>query len=212
MAAHVPPLRFHALTGIYDDVVRLTMRDESLKRRLVEQSRLADARDVLDLGCGTATLTAMIKRAAPDVRVTGVDVDRRALDLARKNLAGVDVQLVEASIAELPMPDASYDRVLSSLVLHHLDHAGKRAALAGAHRVLRPGGELHILDWGPPQDLAMRAAFLAVRLLDGFETTRDNARGRLPELIAQAGFVDVVVAGRRRTVFGTIELYSARRP
>lgn len=210
---YTPALRFDVLTDLYDDLVRLTMRDALLKERLVEQAHLVDAHDVLDLGCGTATLTTMIKRAAPDARVTGVDIDPRVLDLARKNVAkaGVDVQLVTASVTDLPFRDHTFDRVLSSLVLHHLDTEDKRAALAGALRVLRPGGELHVLDWGAPQDLAMRAAFLSVRLLDGFETTRDNARGRLPRLMVEAGFCDVEIVERRRTVFGTIAFHRARR-
>lgn len=210
---YTPALRFDALTGLYDDLVRLTMRDALLKQRLVEQARLADARDILDLGCGTGTLTTTIKRAAPNARVTGVDIDPRVLELARKNVAkaGVDVRLVAASVTDLPFPDHTFDRVLSSLVLHHLDTDEKRAALAGALRVLRPGGELHVLDWGSPQDLAMRAAFLSVRVLDGFDTTRDNAHGRVPQLMSEAGFRDVEVVDRRRTVFGTIAFHRAKR-
>lgn len=210
---YTPALRFDALTGFYDGLVRVTMRDELLKRRLVEQARLDDARDILDLGCGTGTLTTIIKRAAPNAQVTGVDIDPRVLELARRNVAkaGVDVRLVAASVTDLPLQDHTFDRVLSSLVLHHLDTDEKRAALASALRVLRPGGELHVLDWGAPQDLAMRAAFLSVRLLDGFETTRDNAHGRLPRLMGEAGFCDVEVVGRRRTVFGTIAFHRARR-
>lgn len=210
---YTPALRFDALTGLYDDLVRVTMRDELLKERLVEQARLEEARDVLDLGCGTGTLTTMIKRAAPNAHVTGVDIDPRVLELARKNVAkaGVDVRLVAASVTDLPFEDHTFDRVLSSLVLHHLDTDEKRAALAGALRVLRPGGELHVLDWGAPHDLAMRAAFLSVRLLDGFETTRDNAHGRVPRLMSEAGFCDVEVVERRRTVFGTIAFHRAKR-
>ena len=211
MRTYIPALRFHALTGIYDEFVRVTMRDEALKRRLIEQAGVGEAQDILDLGCGTATLTSMIKRAAPRARVTGVDIDPHVLELAKKNLASADVELVAASITDLPMRDASFDRVLSSLVFHHLDTAGKRAALANAYRVLRRGGELHVLDWGAPQDLAMRAAFLAVRFFDGFETTRDNARGYLPQLIADAGFIDVEVVHRQRTVFGTVAFHRGRR-
>lgn len=210
---YTPALRFDALTGLYDSLVRVTMRDELLKRALVEQAHLGVAHDILDLGCGTATLTTLIKRAAPDARVTGVDIDPRVLDLARRNVAraGVDVRLVAASVTDLPFEDRTFDRVLSSLVLHHLDSDEKRAALAGAFRVLTPGGELHVLDWGAPLDLAMRAAFLSVRLLDGFETTRDNAEGRLPQLMVEAGFCDVEVVERRRTVFGTVAFHRARR-
>lgn len=79
-------------------------------------------------------------------------------------------------------------------------------------RVLRPGGELHVADWGPPQNVFMHMAFLAVQLLDGFETTSDNVRGLLPVLMLQAGFVDVYWAARFATMFGTLALLRACKP
>ena len=87
----------------------------------------------------------------------------------------------------VPLPDRSFDRVVASLVLHHLTTAQKRAALTEAYRVLRPGGRLHVADWGAPRDPAMRLAFLALRTLDGFERTRTHARGELPDMVAVRG-------------------------
>ncbi|MGA2454616.1 MAG: methyltransferase domain-containing protein [Solirubrobacteraceae bacterium] len=102
--------------------------------------------------------------------------------------------------------------MVASLVLHHLTTAQKRTALAEARRVLRPGGRLHVADWGAPQDLAMRGAFFALRVLDGFERTHAHARGELPALIERAGFSDVKCRDRLRTGWGTLELLSAHRP
>ena len=101
-------------------------------------------------------------------------------------------------------------RVVASLLLHHLTAEGKRAALAEARRVLGPDGELHVADWGRPDGLLMQAAFLPVRVLDGFETTSDNARGALPAMITSAGFERVEETRRRRTVFGTLVFLRAR--
>ncbi|MHB1242982.1 MAG: class I SAM-dependent methyltransferase, partial [Gaiellaceae bacterium] len=97
-----------------------------------------------------------------------------------------------------------------SLLFHHLTLDGKRATLAEARRVLRPGGELHIADWGRPHDPLMRAAFLPVQLLDGFATTADNVRGALPALVAAAGFDPVRETRRRRTAFGTLTFLRAQ--
>ena len=77
-----------------------------------------------------------------------------------------------------------------SLLLHHLDAAGKRAALAEAHRVLHPGGRLHIADWGKPQDPLMRAGLYTLAIFDGFDGIRDHAAGRLPLFIEDAGFAE----------------------
>ncbi|MBN1529234.1 MAG: methyltransferase domain-containing protein [Thermoleophilaceae bacterium] len=103
-----------------------------------------------------------------------------------------------------------YDPLLA-LVLHHLVPETKRAALSEAARVLRPGGRLHVADWGRPQDLLAAAAFSVVRLAGGVVPTRDHAAGRLGELIAAAGFELDPSSERLRTAWGTLELVSAAR-
>jgi SAM-dependent methyltransferase len=95
--------------------------------------------------------------------------------------------------------------------LHHLAPAPKQSALSEAHRVLRPGGVLHVADWGRPADPLAAAGFAALRLIDGREGTRDHAAGRLPALIAAAGFEEPAVTTRLRTPFGTLELLRAQR-
>jgi hypothetical protein len=77
---------------------------------------------------------------------------------------------------------------------------------------LRPGGQVHIADWGKAQDAVMRGAFFLIQLLDGFATTTDNVRGKIPEFLREAGLADVRETGRLRTVFGTLSLYRGERP
>lgn len=111
----------------------------------------------------------------------------------------------------LPQPDASCDRVVMSLVLHHLASADKVAAISEAARVLRPGGRLHVADWGRPRDPLMKVAFLVVRTLDGFSNTREHAAGILPDLIQDGGFAEPQLRTRLRTAWGSLELLSAAR-
>ena len=58
----------------------------------------------------------------------------------------------------------------------------------------------------------MRAAFLAVQILDGFETTTDNVRGKLPSMMELAGFKDIAETHREMTMFGTLSLYRGVAP
>ena len=206
MAQYVPALAFRTLTRFYDPLLRLTLRDEAFKRELVAQCALESEMRVLDVGCGTGTLTLMIAAAKPHTHVTGVDGDPDVLRIAREKAgrAGVAVDLVEGLATALPFAEASFDRVTTSLVLHHLTREDKAVALREMHRVLRPGGELHVADWGKPHGPGMRAAFLGVQLLDGFATTRDHAAGRLPSFVADAGFIDVTETRRWRTIYGTL--------
>jgi SAM-dependent methyltransferase len=110
----------------------------------------------------------------------------------------------------LPLEDGCADAVVMSLLLHHLESDGKRAALEEARRVLRPEGRLHIADWGKPQGALLRAGFLFLQLLDGFANTRDHAAGRLPAFIEAAGFDEATTWRRLRTPWGSFELTSAR--
>jgi len=126
--SYVPALGFRWLTSLYDSVVQWTMRERTFKRALLVQASVAPGHRVLDLGCGTATLTALIKRSVAGIEVIGVDVDPQALRIARAKIerSGLDVRLDQARTSVLPYADASFDRVVSSLVFHHLTPSEKR--------------------------------------------------------------------------------------
>lgn len=211
MADFIPALRFHALTRLYDPVVRATTRERAFKRALVEQVRPRSGATVLDLGCGTGTLTVQLALAYPEAQVFGVDADAEALAIATRkaSTAGAKTGFQLGDARRLSFEDDSFDAVVSSLFFHHLSGAGKREVLREARRVLRPGGELHVADWGRPGNALSSAGFLLVRLLDGFEATRDNAAGTLPRMIQEAGFGEVRETRSFATFLGTIRLYLA---
>jgi len=213
-APYVPALGFAALTRLYDPVLRATLREDVFKRALVAQAAATSGSRVLDLGAGTGTLTMLLQRAAPGATVVGVDGDPDILALARRKASAAELVLrFDHGMADaLPYDDGSFDRVVSSLLFHHLTPAVKRRALAEAHRVLAPGGELHVADWGRPQNALMRVLFVGIQLLDGFATTAENVDGMLPDLFREAGFHDVRETRAFATVFGTIALYRGRRP
>ena len=185
--AYIRPLSFDWLTPLYDRILPLLLPEVALKRRLIEQARISPRARVLDLGAGTATLTILIKQAHPDAEVVGLDGDAHVLEIAaaKATAAGVRLQLDEGFATELPYDDATFDRVLSSLMLHHLTGEDKRLAFAEVHRVLRPGGELHILDFGKPHTVA---AYLISLVMRHAEQTADNIRGRVPCDAARSRF------------------------
>lgn len=206
---YVPALRFHALTRFYDRLLGATTKEEKFRRLLLEQANVRPDQRVLDLGCGTGTFAILTKLAVPTAEVVGLDADERVLALARKKAEarGVSITFCHALAHTAPFEDGTFDRVTSTLFFHHLTSAHKLRALERARALLRPGGEIHIADWGSPQNAMMRIAFLAVQLLDGFETTADSVAGMLPALMFHAGFDDTVETYRESTVFGTLSMY-----
>ena len=209
--SYIPALGYRWLTRFYDPVVRLTTREGTFKQELLRQAGVEAGQRILDLGCGTGTLAAMVKRASPDAEVFGLDADPAALKLTQMKLdaSGVEVRLDQGLASALPYAPGLFDTVLSSLFFHHLPSELKQEAMREAFRVLRPGGRFHIADWGKPTNPAMRLAFVAVQILDGFTTTSDNVRGLLPDFLRAAGFENVRITNSYSTPLGTLSLYQA---
>jgi ubiquinone/menaquinone biosynthesis C-methylase UbiE len=211
---YIPALRFRALTRFFDPFIRVAMPETRFKQQLVEQAAPEPGQRILDIGCGTGTLVLRVETAQPDAEVVGLDADPEILEQARTKAeaAGARARFDQGFSTELPYEDESFDVVLSTLFFHHLTGADKRRTAGEIARVLRPRGELHIADYGRPQDPLMRVLFSSVRLVDGLEQTRDNAAGALPQIFEQGGLVDIAETGRMRTALGTLALYRARRP
>ncbi|WP_456425081.1 class I SAM-dependent methyltransferase [Rhodocaloribacter sp.] len=211
---YVPALGFRPLTPCYDAVVGCTTRERTFKRALIRQADIEPGQRILDLACGTGTLSIRIKQACPEAEVVGVDGDPEILSLAARKArrAGVSVRLDEAMSFDLPYPEAHFDRVVSSLFFHHLSWTDKQRTAREVYRILRPGGQFHVADWGKAEHAGMRALFVFIQLLDGFGNTRDNVAGRLPELFEGAGFDEVAKTRTFSTLFGTMALYRAVKP
>ena len=145
---YVPALNLRLLTPLYDPLLKFGMREEIFKSRLIEQAHLEPSMRLLDLGCGTATLTMMIKRTHPQVEVIGLDGDPAILRIARKKVvkSGLTISLDIGMAYALPYPDGYFDRVVSSMVMHHLLSESKSRTMAEIHRVLKPRGEFGPTD------------------------------------------------------------------
>ena len=210
---YVPALGYAWLTPFYDAFAGKTTREKTFKHALIEQAEFEPGHQVLDLACGTGTLTVWIKQSHPAVTVTGLDGDPNILALAERKAkqAETDISFVHALSTELPYPDAHFDRVVSSLFFHHLDWVNKTRTAREIYRVLKLGGKIHIADWGRAANPFMRCLFLAIQTLDGFANTQDNVEGKLLELFDRAGFSEVALGASFSTMFGTLSLYSAAK-
>ena len=211
---YIPALGYRWLTPAYDFVVAHTTREEAFKQRLLSQADIRDGHRVLDLGCGTGTFAIQIKGAYPETQMFCIDGDGQVLSMAqaKARLANKAVHFFRCFSSHLPFSDRSFDRAVSTLFFHHLHSSEKLDSIREVYRVLRPGGQFHVADWGKPGTSLMKLLFYSIRILDGFENTQDNADGRLLQLIQQAGFERVLLCGELSTVYGIMALYSACKP
>ncbi len=208
---YIPALRFGWLTTLYDPILRWTLQEQKFKLQLIQQANIQPGQRVLDLGCGTATLTILLKKMHPEAEVIGLDGDDKALTIAHRKVKArsLEIQLQKGLSYRLDFPASSFDRVVSSLLFHHLSGENKQKTFAEVRRVLKPDGELHLADWGKARNALMRWAFLVVQLLDGFATTTENVQGKLLDYLNQTGFEEVAERQHFSTPFGTLTLYSA---
>jgi ubiquinone/menaquinone biosynthesis C-methylase UbiE len=206
----VPAAGHDWLLPFYDPLTWL-MGVESAHRRLIEQADLQPGQRVLEIGCGTGNMTVLAKTLHPATDVVGLDPDPKALDRARRKAEGrgISIELDRGFADDLHHPDASFDRVLSALMFHHLEHDQKAKSLSEVRRVVRPGGSLHLLDFGGGHDGS--SGFLA-RLLHPSESLRENAADTILGMMRDAGFADPVEVGQHWTIFGRVFFYRAAQP
>jgi ubiquinone/menaquinone biosynthesis C-methylase UbiE len=154
----------------------------ALLRRWVQGASLGR---VVDVGCGTGNLLALLADARTDA-YAGADLSPGMLRVAAGKLAASPVRgaLAAASAQVLPFADGAFDTAVSASTLH--DWADPRAGLAEVRRVLRPGGTLLLLDWD--------RSSLPMRLLNGWmritrvRYRRMYARGEITRMLVEAGF------------------------
>jgi ubiquinone/menaquinone biosynthesis C-methylase UbiE len=188
----------------YDRGIRiLTLgRIRRVKERIVNAYVQAGMR-VLEIGCGTGTLTTMM--AARGAEVTGIDAAPTMLAEAKKKVAAegleerVTLNYMDATLIGERFPAAAFDLIVSTLVFSELSSDEQRYVLEACQKLLAPGGRLLIADEVIPAGALRRLLFYLVRLPLTLltwlltRTTTTALRGFVP-LLGQAGFQARVAA------------------
>ena len=215
----------HLLSGRLDDVWR-----RRVARRFASTLARRDAR-VLDLCCGTGDLAFALARKASGAQIIGADFSGAMLAIARRKATAANrspaenaIEFVEADALHLPFADATFDLVTSAFGFRNLANYGE--GLKEIRRVLRPGGEVGILEFAEPRGKIFGAVYrfyfrLILPTLGGAISGNSAAYSYLPrsvgrfpspeELAAQmasAGFGDVRFA---RWTGGTVTLHTGTR-
>jgi ubiquinone/menaquinone biosynthesis C-methylase UbiE len=152
----------------YDLLVWLVTlgRERVFREKVLHLARLEPGESVLDVGCGTGTLAITAKRhVGPPGTVHGMDASPQMIARAGKKArkAGVEVVFKNAVAEALPFPDAQFDVVMTTVMLHHLPRNARQQRAAEMRRVLKPGGRVLAVDFGGPTGQEMPSRALSPR-------------------------------------------------
>lgn len=168
---------------------KVTPRERSrFRRKQIGMVDLRKGEKVLEVGCGTASLSILAKRVTGESgMVEGIDlapkIVAKAQDKARASRLEIGFRC--ASIDALPYPDECFDAVISSLMFHHLPVEIKKRGLEEVYRVLKGGGRFFLCDFGSPHYLTIPIMYL---MLIWMASTRYQLFGKLPALIEESRF------------------------
>lgn len=208
---YLPAAGIDACLPFYDLITKLMGADQA-RRALLDQAALRPGQHVLDVGCGTGTLAILLKRRYPRIEIIGLDPDPKALARAKRKArrAGAFPQFDQGFSDALAYPAESFDHVFSSFMFHHLDREEKARTLREIRRVLKPGGQLHLLDFVAAEG---NGGFVS-HLFHSHAHLADNLDGNILALMRKAELADAKVVGRRSTLFGLapVGYYAASAP
>ena len=131
------------LMGWFVDAFLFRGQWRELRQKTINLARIQPSEKVLDVGCGTGTLAMEVaRRVGRAGSVAGIDPSTEQIAWARSKAVqrNVPVEFQIGVIENLPLPDQTFDVVLSTLMMHHLPAPLKRQGLAEVARVLKPGG------------------------------------------------------------------------
>jgi ubiquinone/menaquinone biosynthesis C-methylase UbiE len=156
----------------YDSYMRkITFgREHLLREETVRMAQVMPGDSVLEVGCGTGTLTLAAKRqAGPSGKAVGIDLIPQMIELSRQKAAEAneDVSFQLGSISNIPFPENSFDQVMCSFMIFHMSESTRNPGIKEIHRVLKPGGRLLIVDLtlpSKPFSRAMMKTFLGFML------------------------------------------------
>jgi ubiquinone/menaquinone biosynthesis C-methylase UbiE len=126
-------------------------RERDFREKVLRLAHLKPGESVLDVGCGTGTLAIAAKRhVGPTGTVYGIDASPEMIARANKKArkAGIEVVFKNGLAQALAFPDAQFDAVLSTVMLHHLPRRARQECASEMRRVLKPGGRVLAVDFG----------------------------------------------------------------
>lgn len=180
--------------GVYDLLSPLMTfgQEGRISDKVTGLLELKANKKILDIGCGTGTLTIKIAQRFEDEAaslVVGLDAAGKMIKIARKKSLGLkNVRFDIVTAEELTYPDEYFDSAVSTFFFHHVNFGLKQKVLQEAWRVLKKNGELIIADVDIPGSLWGWICAWSGYFLFNQEEIRENIEGKLREAFDGSGF------------------------
>jgi len=144
--------------------------------RALQAEIVTPPQTILDLGCGIGMSTQALQETYPQAQVTGADLSPYFLAVARYRGRenGSKIKWLHSAAETTGLGDRSFDLVSASLMFHELPSSAAQAIIAEAHRLLRPGGYLAIMDMNPQSEIFLKMPPYILTLLKSTEPYLDR--------------------------------------
>ncbi len=192
---------FHSIDGgylnkdaalTYDPITKqILVPNEAFLRSETANAIPADAKTVLDLGCGTGTATRAIARRLPTAHIIGLDLSPYMVFAAQlKAQSFSNITFLHANAEHLPFDDNSFDTVTASLLFHETPRHAALNIMKEARRVLKPGGKFIIFDGAQGNTISKLGGNISAMLfLEPY--AEEFLSSNLMDLMHEAGFSNV---------------------
>ncbi|NND31735.1 MAG: bifunctional demethylmenaquinone methyltransferase/2-methoxy-6-polyprenyl-1,4-benzoquinol methylase UbiE [Saprospiraceae bacterium] len=202
--------------------------DTKWRKITVKHALKSKPKIILDIATGTGDIAILLARNAPDCQITALDLSEKMLELARvksqKRSLATQITFLQGDSENLPFDDNTYDAITVAFGVRNFENTMR--GLEEARRVLKPGGQMNILEFSRPTTSPFKQLYLLyfrhILPVIGKLTSKDKraysylfeSSQAFPDgtefvnLMRQAGFTDTF---HQSLTFGICTLYSGKK-
>jgi len=139
---------YDEISKSYTDSIQRCVPDysEMLKSLFIYINPDFQPKTILELGCGTGNLTQMIHQRYPDATIVTVDISAECINECKSRLSSEKIKYIKSDFKEIEFPDNTFDLVLSSISIHHINDKDKELLFQKLYRYQTPNGILSFCD------------------------------------------------------------------